>query len=630
MPEPGLPVRLPLPAICDTLRGMLLRSCLSLGLIGWIGLACSAGEPVTPPEFDRAFAELQSLQGRTNETGRLRGLFALQWRYAMIENPEAATGYGYPGQNERWTDLSPAAEARRRTELARPERVLAGIDRSALGADDLLWAELFQRLLALDREGLRFPSEYLRLNQMEGVQREVPDLIAMMPTAKAADYAAILARLRSVPVLVRQNLALLREGLAKGITPPRITLRDVPAQVLSLVPPDPTESALYRPFQEISPTVPSTEHAVLRAAARAALTNGVYAAFQELHRFLVDEYVPRAREGIACRDLPDGAAWYAFNARRQTTTDLTPAQIHALGLSEVKRIRAEMERLKAEVGFTGDLPAFFQHLRTEPRFFHESGTALLAGYRDIAKRIDLELPRLFGKLPRLPYGVIAIPGYSERSQTTGYYQPGSLEAGRPGAFYANTYDLRMRPKWEMEALTLHEAVPGHHLQIALAQELEGVPEFQRFGHVTAFVEGWGLYSESLGSALGLYRDPYSKFGQLTYEIWRAIRLVVDTGMHDLGWSRQQAIDYFQANAGKTEHDITVEVDRYIVWPGQALAYKVGELRIQALRREAEQALGGRFDVRRFHDELLGHGPLPLNVLEPRLRSWIQAQALPEK
>jgi uncharacterized protein (DUF885 family) len=312
-----------------------------------------------------------------------------------------------------------------------------------------------------------------------------------------------------------------------------------------------------------------------------------------------------------------------------TTTDLTPEQIHQLGLSEVARLRAEMEQVKAQAGFKGSLGEFFHFLRTDPRFFFTDKEALLVAYRDISKRVDPELPRLFGRLPRLPYGVFPVPEYSEKTQTTAYYMRGSLEAGRAGRYYANTYDLKSRPKWEMEALTLHEAVPGHHLQISLAQELEGLPEFRRFGGYTAFVEGWGLYAESLGPELGLYRDPYSKFGQLTYEMWRAIRLVVDTGMHAKGWTREQALQFFKDNSSKTEHDIVVEIDRYIVNPGQALAYKLGELKLKELRAHATQALGPRFDVRAFHDVVLGQGALPLAILEARVKEWVaQQQAAP--
>jgi uncharacterized protein (DUF885 family) len=308
-----------------------------------------------------------------------------------------------------------------------------------------------------------------------------------------------------------------------------------------------------------------------------------------------------------------------------TTTRLTPREIHETGLAEVRRIRAAMDSVIRSTGFTGSFEEFTRMLRTDARFFHTDSASLVRAYRDVAKRVDPELVRLFGRIPRLPYGVTTIPSYAAKSQTTAYYQPGSPEAARPGWYYVNTYKLDARPIWEMEALSLHEAVPGHHFQIALAQELEGLPAFRRFGGYNAFVEGWALYAESLGPELGMYRDPYSRFGQLTYEMWRAVRLVIDTGIHSLGWSRDQAIDYFRANSAKTEQDIIVEVDRYIAWPGQALGYKLGELRIKALRAHAASELGDRFDVRAFHDQVLGQGALPLDLLEARIRTWVARQ-----
>ena len=368
--------------------------------------------------------------------------------------------------------------------------------------------------------------------------------------------------------------------------------------------------------------MPAAAQQRLRLAALAAYRDSVAPAFRKLSTFLRDEYVPGARTTTGIRDLPNGMAWYQVRARASTTTDLPPEQIHAIGLAEVKRIRAAMDSVIAASGFNGSFAEFVQFLRTDPRFYWTSADDLIHASRELMKRIDPELTRLFGTLPRLPYGVAPIPSYSERSQTTAYYQPGSPLAHRAGTYFVNTYNLPARPKWEMEALSLHEAVPGHHLQIALAQELEGVPEFRRFGGYTAFVEGWGLYSESLGEELGLYTDPYSRFGQLTYEMWRAIRLVIDTGIHTMGWTREQAIDYFKANTAKTEHDITVEVDRYIVWPGQALAYKIGELKIKELRAYAARTLGDRFDVRAFHDHVLGAGAVPLDVLDARIHAWV--------
>jgi uncharacterized protein (DUF885 family) len=313
---------------------------------------------------------------------------------------------------------------------------------------------------------------------------------------------------------------------------------------------------------------------------------------------------------------------YAYNVRWHTTTALSPEEIHRIGLSEVARIRERMQQVIAESGFTGGFDRFLTFLRTDPRFYYTDAAALVTGYRDIAKRADPELARLFGRLPATPYGVRAVPDAIAPSQTTAYYDPGSLPAGRPGHMYANTYRLDARPRWEMEALTLHEAVPGHHLQISIAQELQDMPEFRRHSSYTAFVEGWALYAESLGEEMGFYADPYAKFGQLTYEMWRAVRLVVDTGLHAMGWTREQAIDYFRANAPKTEQDIIVEIDRYIVWPGQALGYKIGQMKIAELRGDATRALGARFDVRRFHDVILEEGAVPLDLLERRVRGWV--------
>lgn len=598
----------------------------------WVGMALvgaclarilQAAEPLsTPAGFDAAFAVLTASKGREPEPARLRQLFDLQWRYAMVESPEAATYNGYPGQSRRWTDYSREAVDRRKRELRRPLQVLETIDRSALGADDQLYLDLFRRSLEIDQAGVDFPSELLLLNQLDGPQQDLAQYLALMPTGRIADYEDRVARLEAIPRLLAQVTERLREGLEKGVVPARVPLRDVPRQLAAMVPEDPAQSPLYRSFADLPATLPAGDRERVARQALEVLKQSVYPAFEKFRKFVMEEYLPRCRTEVACASLPDGARWYAYLARRSTTTAMSPDEIHELGRREVARIGARMDAIMREVGFTGGRPAFFEFLRTDPRFFYDTAAGLLGGYRDIAKRADAELPRLFGRLPRLPYGVMPVPTYSEQSRTTAYYQPGSLSAGRPGNFYANTYNLRMRPKWEMEALTLHEAVPGHHLQIALAQEIEGAPEFQRHSETTAFVEGWGLYSESLGPAMGFYQDPYSRFGQLTYEMWRAIRLVVDTGMHAKGWTREQAIEFFKANAGKAEHDIVVEIDRYIVWPGQALAYKVGELKIQELRAFAERELGARFDVRAFHDELLGRGALPLDIVEPRMRAWV--------
>jgi uncharacterized protein (DUF885 family) len=553
---------------------------------------------------------------------RLHQLLAQNWAYTMHEYPEYATAVGYPGQNARWTDYSLEAIARRKRELNDPLTALRAIDRNKLSSTDQLNYDLFARNATDALDESRFPGELLAVTQLDGVQQDVPRIFAQMPSGTVREDEDIIARLRAVPVLLNQTITLLERGLASGVTPPQITLRDVPAQAQSLVVTDPLASPMLEAFVHFPAGISGADQQRLRAAAVAAYRDSVAPAFQKLSAFLRDKYVPGARRTIGMRDLPNGMAWYQVRARTSTTTNLTPEQIHALGLAEVKRIRGQMDSVIVATGFKGTFADFAQFLRTDPRFFFTTPEDLLRASRDLAKRIDPELVRLFGTLPRLTYGVSPVPPYAERSQTTAYYQGGSPEAHRAGTYFVNTYNLPARPKWEMEALTLHEAVPGHHLQISLAEELQGVPEFRRYGGYTAFIEGWGLYSESLGDELGLYKDAYSKFGQLTYEMWRAIRLVLDTGIHTMGWTREQAIDYFKANAGKAEHDITVEVDRYIVWPGQALAYKIGELKIKELRAYAASTLGSKFDIRAFHDQVLGAGALPLDALDARIHAWV--------
>lgn len=563
------------------------------------------------------------------DAARLAALFKLDWEHTMRDNPEFATEAGYPGFNDRWTDNSLDAIARRKRESQAPLKVLQSIRRARLDPAGQLNYDLFRRNVENAIEGARFPGEYLAINQLSGVQQDAAETLEIAPRATVKDYEDILARLRALPQAIDQTIALLQQGLHSGITAPRITLRDVPDQVKDQMAEDPDRNPLLKPFNEFPAEIAGGERARLRAEAAAVLRERDIPAFAKLRDFLLARYLPGARETIALSALPDGKAWYAYNVRTITTTTLTPEQIHQLGLSEVRRIRADLDKVMAETGFKGSFNEFLAYLRSDPRFFYTNKDDLLCGYRCIAKRIDPELIRFFGRLPRLPYGVLPVPAYAERSQTTAYYQPGSIQAGRPGYFYANTYALETRPKWEMEALTAHEAVPGHHLQISLAQEMENVPEFRKYGGYTAFVEGWGLYAESLGGEMGLYQDPYMKFGQLTYEMWRAIRLVVDTGIHSMGWTRQQAIDYFLANSSKTEHDVTVEVDRYIVWPGQALAYKIGQMKIRELRAFAARELGAGFDIRAFHDQVLANGALPLDVLDARIRQWVQAQKTPK-
>ncbi len=450
-------------------------------------------------------------------------------------------------------------------------------------------------------------------------------MLAMMPKARVGDLKNQIARMEALPAYIDQSIALMKKGLEAGVTPPAITLRDVPQQIRNQLVDDASKSPLLTGFAEVPASIDPLQAETLRERAESVFSEQVVPAYERLLEFTENAYLPGARVSIAMREMPDGEAWYRHNVAVRTTTDLSPQEIHDIGLREVRRIRAEMDEIIAATGFEGSFEEFLHFLRTDPQFYHTTAEGLLREYRDIAKRADPELTKVFGHLPRTPYGVIEVPSYAEQSTTTAYYQSGSLKAGRPGYYFANTYALETRPRWEMEALTLHEAVPGHHLQISIQQELEDVPWFRQTPSYTAFSEGWGLYSESLGEEMGFYKDPYSKFGQLTYEMWRAIRLVVDTGMHYLGWSRQQAIDYFKANAGKSEHDIVVEIDRYIVWPGQALAYKIGELKIKELRAYAEETLGEAFDIRAFHDQVLGKGAVPLKVLDTNIRTWVKQQ-----
>ena len=583
-------------------------------------------------------AILSAAQKGPPASDRLRALLEEDWQYWMAQYPETATALGYPGHDASWTDYSPAAIAARAEHLRATAVRLEEIDRAQLPAPAALDYDLYREMIATAIEGLEFGNDAMPLrgvvvrnlrtplNQMDGVQQDIPRVISLMPASAVGDYENIVSRLRAAAALIDRTIALLQDGLAQGTTPPRIALRDVPRQVEAQIVARPLESPALEPFTRFPAAVSAGDRDRLTAAAAAAYTEGLRPAFTRLRDFLVATYLPACRDSVGVNALPRGAELYAYNVRWHTTTGRTPKEIHEIGLAEVKRIRAEMDAVIRKVGFTGTFDDFKEFLRTDPRFYYADADALLTGYRDIAKRADPELARLFGVLPRTPYGVRRIPDATAPSQTTAYYEPGALAAGRAANMFANTYKLDARPKWEMEALTLHEAVPGHHLQIALAQEMQGLPEFRKNTSYTAFVEGWALYAESLGDEMGVYQDPYSKFGALTYDMWRAVRLVIDTGLHAMGWSRQQAIDFFAANAAKTLQDITVEVDRYIVWPGQALGYKMGQLRIGELRAAAERRLGAAFDVRAFHDIVLGHGAVPLDVLARLVEEWAASAA----
>jgi uncharacterized protein (DUF885 family) len=579
-------------------------------------------------------ANAQSGAAQSAAAAKFRGFLDADWRRWMKEYPEEATDIGYPGQDDRWIDDSPAGIAQRQKHLAESFAILKSIPRGDLPPSEQLNYDIYLDLLETASDGLQFGDDpfplrhvvphnlWMPLTQMGGIQQQAADTLAKQRHQTVGDYEIILRRLAALPAAVEQQLALLQDGRKRGYTPPKIALRDLPKQIAGLTPADALASPLLQAFTEFPANFPEAERARLTEKARSIYAASVAPAFRKLHDYVATTYLPACRESIAATALPNGPAAYAFHVRWQTTTDLAPQQIHEIGLAEVKRIRAEMDKVIASTKFQGSFHEFTEFLRTDPRFYYDKPEDLVNGYRIIAKRIDPGLAHLFGKLPRLPYGVCPIPDFKAPSQTTAYYQGGSPQAGRPGCYFVNTYNLRARPKWEMEALSLHEAVPGHHLQISLAQELENTPDFRKHAGYSAFVEGWALYSEGLGEDVGLYTDPYSKFGQLSYEMWRAVRLVVDTGMHSMNWTREQAIQFFKDNTGKTDQDITVEVDRYIVWPGQALAYKLGQLKIRELRAEAERRLAGKLNVRAFHDAVLEQGAVPLSLLGQHLQGWM--------
>src|SRR5258708_4805407 len=442
-------------------------------------------------EFAARYQAVTDAKGKTPEPARLHELFKVDWAYTIDVAPEFATYLGVPGYDTKWTELSPAAIAERRSLTGRPLTVLATIDRAPLSPVDQVNYDLFKRQAEEALEGARFPTEFYQITQLNGIQQDAAQLFSMMPNQTTAQLENQLARLQALPAVVDQVIALLEEGLKRGVTPPQITLRDVAQQVRNQIPEEASKSPLLLGFNDLPATVPGEPGMRLRADAAKTYAEKVRPAFQRLEAFITTKYLPGARQTIPATALPAGAAWYAWRIKTQTSTDLTAQQIHELGLAEVKRIRAEMEKIKTQTGFKGTMPEFFTYLQTDPKFFFTDKEELMRAYRDIAKRADPQLIKLFKTLPRLPYVVIPVPAYAEQSQTTAYYNPAAAHPGRPGYFYANTYALNTRPKWEMQPLTLHEAVPGHHLQISLAQEMGDLPDFRRYGGYTAFVEGWG-------------------------------------------------------------------------------------------------------------------------------------------
>lgn len=554
----------------------------------------------------------------------LHALFSSEWERNLRDNPEAASYQGDTRFDDRWTDMSRAGIAAREQAERDALAKLRAIPRAQLSAADQLHYDTFewQLQLAVDRQ--RF-QEWLQPMGHQGGVQTADGIAQTMPLGTTAQVRQYLARLAGVPTLVAQTVQLLRDGLKAGRMPPKVLMQRVPAQIRAQIVTDATQSPFYAPLKSFKAGVPQADRAALQAEAQQLILTQLVPAYRELLRVFEAEYLPQARDTIAATAQPDGEAYYALLVRSFTSTPLTPKQIHDIGLAEVARLDAAMEKTKNEAGFKGSMAEFFHFLRTDPRFFAKTPEDLLRAYRDVSKRIDPELVKISKTLPRMPYGVRPIPDNIAPDTTTAYYQGGAADGTRPGYYYVNLYKSETRPSWEMMALSLHEAVPGHHLQFARALELPDMPLFRKTAYFVAYGEGWALYAEQLGYDMGLYDDPYERFGQLTYEQWRAVRLVVDTGMHAFGWTRQQAIDYFKAHSAKTDQDIVNEVDRYIAWPGQALAYKIGQIRISQMRQRAEAALGPRFDLRDFNDAILETGSVPLQALEARMSDWLATQ-----
>ncbi len=558
------------------------------------------------------------LKGPNEDQAKFTQFLDEYWEYVVDQNPTFASLLGYEAYDDKISSNSISEFYKNRDFEKYVIDVLENINPENLTEADQLNYRLLLLSNETDLESRSFPGFYMRLNQRGGVQ-DYYDLANRLKLESIQDHRNWFERVKSYSQNVKNSLDINKEGLEKGYTQPKHIVQKVAEQIDSMTSKKTEENPYFKSFSKLE-AMNSDEAKELLVEAKEFIEAELMPSYKELSTFLKNTYIPNSRDSIGLSGVPDGKAWYEFKARSFTTTNLTPDEIHELGLREIKRIREEMEDVIEEVEWDGDFRSFLDFLRTDPQFYYETGEELLAAYRSMAKKIDAYMPTLFNKFPRAPYGVIEIPMETAPYTTTAYYN--SPSAGRPGYFYANLYKPETRPKYEIPVLTVHEAVPGHHHQLSLTQELENVPNFRKYSGFTAFIEGWGLYSEQLGESMGIYDDPYDKFGQLTYDMWRAIRLVVDTGMHYKDWSRDDAINLFLENTAKTQLDIENEVDRYIAWPGQALAYKIGQLKIMELRDNAKESLGEDFDIKTFHDHILSFGSIPLNVLEEKVDDFI--------
>ncbi len=569
------------------------------------------------------------------EATKLHALFEEEWQWTLREFPDVATSVGDPRYNDKLTDLSASAMDRRKAHERDVLKRIIEIDRAGLSGQDVLSYDLFRRSaeqgVSLQRfpaglvsfGGFTMPYEWMPVCQMDGAHIDIPALPRLAPLRTTKDYDDFLSGLAAYPRQVDQVIELMRCGMASGSVLPAVPMCKVLPQIEKQWAEDLTKGPLYKLFENFPDEIAEADRSRLEARARELIAGSIIPALKRLHQFIAQTYLPACRQDILASGLPGGSAFYESQIRSMTGTDLSPREIHELGRREVARIRKAMNEVIRQTGFSGSLSDFLKFLRTDPRFARMPSEKVLPSFRDIAKRVDPELTKLFAELPRLPYGIREVSAL--RGEATAQYVPGASDGSRAGYFNANTLEGTTVPRHEMEALLLHEAAPGHYLQSARAEELKGLPEFRRNAFDNAYVEGWGLYAESLGEELGLYKDPYSKFGRLQAEIFRACRLVIDTGIHSMTWTRQEAIDYMRENSGSLKGLIEMEVDRYIVWPGQALGYKIGELKMKELRVRASKTLGTKFDIRRLHNALLDDGPLPLDLLEKRIEEWIKLQ-----
>ena len=577
-----------------------------------------------------ALAATAVASAQPDQGARFNAWLDATWEETLVRSPILATAIGDPRYNDRIINITTAAwRADNRRFIQRQLKELQGFDRNALVGQDRLSYDILKRDLKEQLEGERFPDWMQPLNQAYGL----PSFLAQMgsggsiqPFKTTKDYDDWYQRLSGTPPVIDGMVANMRIGIAKGVTQPKPAMEKVLPQLAALAVSDAEKSVFWEPIKNFPAEVPAADRERITAAYRALMKDQVIPAYLRMHDFVRDEYLPKARTTTAWSALPDGKAWYAYYVKRSTTTDLSPDAIHALGLREVRRIVGEMNAVRRQVKFEGDLKSFFKHLQDDPRYYYTQPTELIGGYRDLQKKINGLLPKMFDIAPKADYEVREVEAFRAEGAAGASYLQASADGSRPGIFYINTFNLKAQPTFGMETLSLHEASPGHHFQGSIAQEIESLPKFRRFDtYYVAYSEGWALYAESIGKELGLFTDPYQWYGRLSDEQLRAMRLVVDTGLHHKGWSRQHAIDYMLANSSMAESDVVSEVERYIVSPGQALGYKIGQLEISRLRREAEAALGPRFDVKKFHRVVLTDGALPMSVLATKVREWVAAE-----